>query len=166
MTIDNIYLSDFLCQNLFKKNLIGQEEVEKTSGNIEKTGLQHLGLNQKRILFLVNNPDNKYLEDDEMEMLTNLLTACKLSVADIALVNYAHCSPINYDKLIKEFDSEKILVFGISTGDLKLPFNVPDFQIQKFQQQIYLFNPSMNAVLNDVLLKKNLWNSLKKLFSI
>lgn len=166
MTIDNIHLSDFLCQNLFKNNLIGEEEVLKIPEKAEKTKIQHLGLNQKRILFLVNNPDNKYLEDAEMEMLTNLLTACKLSVADIALVNYAHCAPVTYDELITEFNCGKLLVFGISTGDLKLPFNVPDFQIQKFQQQIYLFNPTMNAILNDVHLKKNLWNSLKKLFSI
>ena len=166
MTIDNIHLSDFLCQNLFKNNLIGQEKVEKTSEISAKSKIHHLGLNQKSILFLVNNPDNKYLEDAEMEMLTNLLTACKLSVADIALVNYAHCFPVSYDELITEFNSEKLLVFGISTGELKLPFNVPDFQIQKFQQQTYLFNPSMKEVLNDVHLKKNLWNSLKKLFSI
>ena len=166
MTIDNIHLSDYLCTNLFKNNLIGRDEVEKTSGKTEKTKIQHLGLNQKRILFLVNNTENKYLEDDEMEMLTNLLTACKLSVADIALVNYAHCAPVTYDELVAEFKSEKLLIFGISTSDLKLPFNVPDFQIQKFQQQTYLFNPSMSAILNDVDLKKNLWNSLKKLFSI
>lgn len=166
MTIDNIHLSDFLCHNLFKNNLIGQEEVDKTSEKAEKKKIPHLGLNQKQILFVVNNADNKYLEDAEMEMLTNLLTACKLSVADIALVNYAHGTQVTYEDLIAEFKSDKLLVFGISTGDLKLPFNVPDFQIQKFKEQTYLFNPSMNAILNDVHLKKNLWNSLKKLFSI
>ena len=166
MTIDNIHLSDFLCQKLFRNNLINREKAEKIAEKTGKTKIQFLGLNQKRILFLVSNPENKYLEDTEMEMLTNLLTACKLSVADIALVNYAHCAPITYDELLTEFNSDKILVFGITTGNLKLPFNVPDFQIQKFQQQVYLFNPSMNAILNDVHLKKNLWNSLKKLFSI
>ena len=166
MTIDNIHLTDFLCQNLFKNNLIGQEDVEETPAKSEKKIISHLGLNQKRILFLVNNVDHKYLEDAEMEMLTNLLTAIKLSVADIVLVNYAHCAPVTYEDLITEFKSEKLLIFGISTSDLKLPFNVPDFQIQKFQQQTYLFNPSMSDILKEVDLKKNLWNSLKKLFSI
>ena len=166
MTIDNIHLTDFVCQNLFSNHLIGQNEVQETLVKPEQKVISHLGLNQKNILFLVNNPANKYLEDAEMEMLTNLLTACKLSVADIALVNYAHCAPVTYDELIAEFNSEKLLIFGISTSDLKLPFNVPDFQIQKFQHQTYLFNPSMNSILNEVHLKKNLWNSLKKLFSI
>lgn len=111
MTIDNIHLSGFLRQSLFKNNLIGKEVLEKTGEKEEKKKIPHLGLNQKHILFLVNNAENKYLEDAEMEMLTNLLTACKLSVADIALVNYAHCAPVTYDELITEFNSEKLLIF-------------------------------------------------------
>lgn len=166
MPIDNIHLSGFLRQSLFKNNLIGKEDVAKTAGKTDEKKIPHLGLNQKRILFLVNNADNKYLEDTEMEMLTNLLTACKLSVADIALVNYAYCAPVSYEELITEFNSEKLLIFGISTGNLKLPFNIPDFQIQKFQQQTYLFSPALKEILHEVNLKKSLWNSLQKLFSI
>ena len=166
MTIDNINLSNFLCQNLFKNSLIGDKETEKAPEISKKSKIQHLGLNNQHILFLVNNGDHKYLADDEMEMLTNLLTACKLSVSDIALVNFAHCPGITYEDLVTELKSKKILTFGITTKELNLPFNVPDFQIQKFQSQIYLFNPTMEKILNDVHLKKNLWICLKNLFSI
>ena len=166
MAIDNIHLSNFLCQNLYKNSLIGHTEAEKTPKILKKSKIQHLGLNNQHILFLVNNGDNKYLADDEMEMLTNLLTACKISVADIALVNFAHCPGITYEDLITELKSKKILTFGITTKELNLPFNVPDFQIQKFQNQIYLFNPTMEKILNDVHLKKSLWICLKNLFSI
>ncbi len=166
MTIDNIHLSNFLCQNLFKNSLMGHGEAEKTPEISNKSKIQHLGLNNQHILFLVNNKEHKYIADAEMDMLTNLLTACKLSVADIALVNFAHCSGITYEGFISELKSLKILTFGVTTKELNLPFNVPDFQIQKFQNQIYLFNPSMEQILNDVLLKKNLWNCLKNIFSI
>ncbi len=166
MTIDNIHLSNFLCQNLFKNSLIGHAEVVKTAEISKNSKIHHLGLNNQHILFLVYNEEHKYLADAEMEMLTNLLTACKLSVADIALVNFAHCPGITYEDLITELKSEKILTFGIATKELNLPFNVPDFQIQKFQNQLYLFNPTLKNILNDVHLKKNLWNCLKNLFSI
>lgn len=166
MTIDKIHLSNFLCTNLFEKSLVGQKETRKTPELIKKTKIQHLGLNHKHILFLVNNAEHKYLGDAEMEMLTNLLTACKLSVADIALVNIAHCPGITYEDFISELKSEKLLIFGITTSDLKLPFNIPDFQIQKFQNQTYLFNPSMEKILNDVNLKKSLWLCLKTIFSV
>ena len=166
MTIDNIHLSNFLCHNLYNNSLIGQAEVVKLPKTMQKTKIRHLGLNNQHIVFLVDNADHKYLPDAEMEMLTNLLTACKLSVADIALVNFAHCPDITYENLISEFRSEKILVFGITTKDLNLPFNVPEFQIQKFQNQTYLFNPSLEKIVNDLHLKKNLWNCLKTIFSI
>ena len=166
MKIDNIHLSNFLCHNLFKNSLIGPTEGEKIPEISKKSKIQHLGLNNQHILFLVNDAEHKYLSDGEMEMLTNLLTACKLSVADIALVNFAHCNHATYEDLISELKSKKILTFGISTKELGLPFNVPDFQIQKFQNQIYLFNPPMEKILNDVHLKKTLWNCLKNLFSI
>ena len=166
MEIDNIHLSNYLCYNLFKNSLIGHADGEKTLEISKKSKIQHLGLNNQHILFLVNNAEHKYLSDAEMEMLTNLLTACKLSVADIALVNFAHNNGVTYEDLITDLKSQKILTFGISTKDLNLPFNVPDFQIQKFQNQTYLFNPSMEDILNDVHLKKSLWNCLKNLFSI
>ncbi|MEO7314545.1 MAG: hypothetical protein ABIW47_05140 [Ginsengibacter sp.] len=166
MTIDNIHLSNFLCHKLFKNSLIEHAEAEKIPEIPKKTKIQHLGLNNQHILFVVDNADHKYLGDAEMDMLTNLLTACKLSVADIALVNFAHYPGITYESLISELKSQKILTFGITMKDLNLPFNVPDFQIQKFQNQTYLFNPSMEKILNDVHLKKNLWICLKNLFSI
>ena len=166
MAIDNIHLSNFLCGNFYKNSLIEKDVGAKTSEKEKNIKIQHLGLNKKHILFLVKNAENKYLPDAEMEMLTNLLAACKLSVADIALVNYAHWGKITYEDFIHTFSSEKILIFDISSKELNLPFNVPDFQIQKFQNQTYLFNPSMEKILNDVYLKKNLWNCLKILFSI
>ena len=166
MTIDNIQLSEFLCRNLFTNNLIGIKQEDKMLELLNKPKFQFLGLNNQHILFLVNSADDKYLAEAEMEFLINLLTACKLSVEDIALVNFAHFPDITLSALINDLKCQKILTFGISPKDLKLPFNVPEFQIQKFQNQVYLFNPNLNQILKNVVLKKNLWNCLKTLFAI
>ncbi|MEO6682753.1 MAG: hypothetical protein ABIN48_07985 [Ginsengibacter sp.] len=151
---------------MYKKSLIGNVVSDESLDIPKDSKIQHLGLNQKKILFLVNNTQNKYLPDAEMDMLTNLLSACNFTVADIALVNYAQNPDITYEKLIDQFKSEKLLTFGLSTKDLNLPFNVPDFQIQKFQNQTYLLNPPMDKILIDVDLKKKLWICIKNLFSI
>ena len=165
MVIDNIHLSDFSCENLFRTTLTG---VKKTSGTPESSlvkPMEYLGLNKKQILFLVNEADNKYLPENQMQMLTNLLTACHLSMEDVALVNYAHCSQFTFADFIEHLNTKKFLLFGIAASDLNLPFNIPDFQIQAFEEQKYLFNPSIERIFNDVSLKSKLWGCLKKLFS-
>lgn len=163
MSLDNIQLSKKECQILFAKNLVGtvQDIVADTVSNEIK--INSLGGNQKNILFLVNDSQNKFLPDNEMDLLSNLITACKLSMADIALVNHYNTF-INYHQLTDHFQSKKILMFGASTSELGLPFSIPFFQIQQFQQQFYLTAPPLIDFLNNKNLKKDLWISLQKLF--
>ncbi|HET7115799.1 MAG TPA: hypothetical protein VFI29_04885 [Hanamia sp.] len=163
MSLDNIQLSKKECQILFAKNLVGtvQDIVADTVSNEIK--INSLGGNQKNILFLVNDSQNKFLPDNEMDLLSNLITACKLSMADIALVNHYNTF-INYHQLTDHFQSKKILMFGATTSELGLPFSIPFFQIQQFQQQFYLTAPPLIDFLNNKNLKKDLWISLQKLF--
>jgi len=98
-----------------------------------------------------------------MEMLSNLVIACKLSMADIALVNY-HYNPFNFIQFNDYFQPKTILLFGISTAELNLPFTIPFFQIQEFQQQKFLTAPPLADFLANKNLKKELWITLQKLF--
>ena len=164
MGIDNIQLSGYLCQNLYNKSLIGEKHADNTVKTSEKLKINVLGQNKSKVLFLVNNRDQKFVSDSEMELLSNLLSACKLSMADISFVNFQENTGIIYTDLIDYFHPKKILIFGISTSELQLPFTIPFFQIQQFHEQLYLTNPSLNQFLNNKELKIQLWNCLKKLF--
>lgn len=164
MGIDNIQLSGYLCQNLYNKSLIGEKHADNTVKTLEKLKITALGENKCNILFLVNNEDQKFLSDSEMKLLSNLLSACKLSIADISLVNLQENPGIIYTDLVDQFHPKKILIFGISTSELQLPFTIPFFQIQQFHEQLYLTNPPLNQFVNNKELKKQLWNCLKKLF--
>lgn len=168
MSIDDIQLDDYLCQKMFAKTLMDFTKPKSKEANTisQKVPIPSLGENERNILFLVNNDQNKFVNDDEMKLLSGLLTACKISMADIALVNYHHSPEINYKQLIDQFQSKKILIFGINAVDLDLPFTIPFFQIQKFQEQIYMISPSLEDFIDNVELKKELWNSLKKIFLI
>ena len=164
MSLNNIQFSDYLCQHLYTKSLIITTDVSKTG--TAKIKIESLGGNKKKILFLVNNSQDKFLGNEEMTLLTNLITACQLSMEDIALVNYHNSGSINYKDLIDYFQSGKILLFGISTTELGLPFVVPDFQIQSYTEKLFMSAPALKELLSDKNLKKELWICLKKIFLI
>jgi hypothetical protein len=163
MSLNNIQLSDITCQMLFEKNLVASTENKASNEISTEINITSLGENQKNILFLVNDPEYKFLPDEEMEMLSNLIIACKLSMADIALANY-HYNQFNYSQFHNCFQPKKILLFGISTAQMDLPFTIPHFQIQQFQDQLFLTAPSLADFLQNKNLKKDLWISLQKLF--
>jgi len=163
MSLDNIQLSDQTCRILFSHNLIEDQRSDVIAVSDEKIKIDSLGANHKRILFLVNDASCKFLPDEEMELLTNLVSACKLSMDDIALANF-NSNTFNYLQFKVQFHPQKILVFGVSTAELGLPFDIPHFQIQHFQEQLYLTAPSLKDFLTNKALKKELWISLQKLF--
>jgi hypothetical protein len=163
MSLNNIQLSDITCQMLFEKNLVENTQINAGSEVSNQFTISSLGENQKNILFLVNEAEQKFLADNEMEMLSNLVIACKLSMADIALVNY-HYNPFNFIQFNDYFQPKTILLFGISTAELNLPFTIPFFQIQEFQQQKFLTAPPLADFLANKNLKKELWITLQKLF--
>ena len=163
MSLDNIQLSGQTCSILFSHNLIEDSASNATSTSQKKIEINSLGENEKKLLFLVNVPDHKFLPDNEMELLTNLIHACKLSMADLALVNFS-VNRYHYSQFISQFHPKKVLAFGVTTAELGLPFEIPHFQIQTFQDQVYLFCPPLKDFLNNVAIKKELWKSLQKLF--
>lgn len=163
MSLNDIELSDITRQMLFEKNLVGKIEMTDQQPISKEMFISSLGENKKNIVFLVNNVEHKYLPDNEMEMLSNLIIACKLSMADIALVNY-HFNQYQYSQFNDYFKPKIILLFGISTAAMELPFTIPFFQIQKFQQQLFLTAPPLADFLDNKNLKKDLWISLQKLF--
>jgi hypothetical protein len=163
MSLDTIRLSKKERQILFSKNLIEVRQEEGLNGVSAQINIKSLGENQQRILFLVKNSQNSFLPDEEMDLLSNMLLACKLSMADIALVNTFNSS-LNYQILNKHFQPGKVLLFGINTSELNLPFEIPHFQIQQFHAQLYTTSPPLKEYLNNKTLKKDLWSCLQKLF--
>jgi hypothetical protein len=163
MSLDNIQISKKERQLLFSRNLVEitkDSVVKKTSKEII---IESLGENQQQVLFLVKDSQNKFLPDDEMNLLSNLILACKLSMADIALVN-TFDTTYNYSELNHLFQPKRILMFGINTSELELPFTIPFFQIQKFHEQLYMTSPPLKDYINNINLKKDLWICLQKLF--
>jgi hypothetical protein len=129
----------------------------------------YLGNNGKQITVMVKEDTVPYINDKHLQFLSNVLSACKLNLGDIALVNFKNY-PLGFDELKKQTNPRIVLVFDISPKELKLPFTIPVYQVQDYAQCRFLFAPSLIKMEADNTESKaektKLWNSLKILFQL
>ena len=120
-----------------------------------------LGKFEKKVLIFKNPKD----ENNECEtMLNNMLKACGIGADDcyMAIIQQQEQTL----ELIKRINPEIILSFGIYIANevFKLPpkINV----VQKINNADVIIAMPLHTMLNDAAAKKNLWESLKKIFKI
>lgn len=128
-----------------------------------------LGNNGKQITVMVKEDAVPYINDKHLQFLSNVLSACKLNLGDIALVNYNNY-PLGFDELRAKSNPKIVLVFDLSPKELKLPFTIPVYQVQDYAQCRFLFAPTLTKMEGDhadaKAEKTKLWNSLKTLFQL
>jgi hypothetical protein len=151
MSLNQIQLNNQLLTGLYSSVLI---ETNATIMPIQ-TDVKYLGKNEKCILVLINN---------ELNFLTSILSACKLSLADVAIVNVHSLN--NSETVIDNIECKNVLLFGVEPLSMGLPIHFPHFQLQQFNKRTYLSAPPLSQIENNKEVKLNLWNNLKKMFSI
>lgn len=166
MSLDNIQLPANLIASLYNKSLYDLKpyKPEQVINNEEK--LLFLGDNIKRITIIVKDEDAIYLPDDQLSFLLGILTACKLSMADVSIINLAKNQQCTYKEISNILKSEIVLLFGLHPDAISLPLQIPHYQVQKFNNQVFLSSVSLIQLQNDKTEKLKLWNCLKKIFSI
>lgn len=125
-----------------------------------------LGEHHKQVLVVVDHTDAVHLPDAELSFLTGILGACKLSLADVAVVNRQQGGGLDHKQIAQQLKSRITLLFGIEPDAFGLPMSFPAFQIQPFNQVSYLYAPSLTEIESDKVLKSKLWVSLRRLFNI
>ncbi|MBI5371753.1 MAG: hypothetical protein HZA79_06980 [Sphingobacteriales bacterium] len=178
MDINHIELNPASVAGLYKNHLV---ETGGTTPPVpkpvslpsspEKTGpapaeWKALGNNGKQVLVLVDRKDVVYLPDQELNFLTGILSACKMNLADVAILNLHQYPGSGYKELVPFFNSKKVLLFGVEPAAIDLPLDFPSFQAQAFNGTTYLWSPDLGTMETDKLLKTKLWVSLKQLFNI
>ena len=161
MSLNNIHLESNLLADLYKDVLVETD----TSPVPQTKQVKYLGNNQKNILVIVSHQSVPFLPDDELSFLTSVLAACKLSIADIGIVNNYNLDPTVLLNIINT-EAKNVLLFGIEPLSIGLPINFPAFQLQQFNSRTYLHAPTLLEIENDKALKSKLWASLKTLFGI
>jgi hypothetical protein len=172
-------LPAFVLSELFSNSLV--YTGEKMMGKVSKEDIQsptkkegpskkiYLGYYEKEIVVLVTDENNPYLSDEHLEFLTGILNACKLNLADIALINFNKV-PVDFNHLKKELKPQYLLLFGVNALQIQLPFAMPDYQVQLYDNCKIVSAPALeqlNKPTQEIKAEKNkLWKSLQKMFSI
>ena len=138
--------------------------VDSAFDNISQ--YKYLGNNKKNILVIVNNNEVVHLPDIELTFLTGVLGACKLSLADVVIVNFSNYPESSYKELTSFFKSKIVLLFAIEPAAFGLPMTFPHYQIQAFAGNSFLYSPSLKELENDKVQKSKLWVCLKRLFNL
>ena len=165
-------LPAFVLAELFNNSLVttGDELIPvQVKENVSEPKNRYLGNYEKKIMVLVNDNNNIYLGDENLEFLTGILNACKLNLAHIALINFNN-SPVVFQQLKKELQPEVLLSFGVKTLQIELPFTMPDYQAQQYSNCMILTAPSLSELNQQTpeakAEKTKLWKSLKKMLDL
>jgi hypothetical protein len=166
MSLDNIQLTPFLLQELFKKSLIELDASELHEERSSASSFTILGNNRQRIIILVADDETLYLPDEQLNFLLGILSACGLTMEDVAIVNTKKNRNLTYKAIELELKAASILLFGVSPAQINLPIEFPHYQVQSFNNQTYLAAPVLQELKDNKAEKTKLWNCLKQFFAI
>jgi hypothetical protein len=168
----NEQLPGLVLAELFSKSLVcTDDEVKSLNATVEKhkTSKDYLGEYQKKIIVLINNDKETYLNESDLNFLTGILNACKLNFSHIALINFNN-DAVQFQQLKKKMQPAILMCFGINTLQIQLPFTMPHYQVQQYDKCQIVTAPSLSELNQQTQQSKTekakLWKSLQKLFSL
>ena len=174
MSFEGVVLPNFLIADLYKGILV-EDEIKINIKKVAETkedkhiSVSFLGSNNKQVVIVINDNDAAIIGDEKLQLLTNLLTACKLSLADVAIVN-AYNKQLIYSQIKIDLQPKFLILMGIDAKVFKLPIIFPEYKIQQYDNCPILLTSDLNNLLGTTtevkVEKSKLWLSLKLLFSI
>lgn len=164
MSLDNIKLNLELVQQLYRKSLVETEKSNILTPTPEKQPISFLGKNEKNIAIVVDEKDHAFLSEANLELLVGILTACHLSMADVAIINTHTNKGFNYQDLLAHFSPAVVLLFGVEPEVMEFPLHFPPYKLQQHARLTYLSSASLNTLASDTDQKKKLWLCLQQHF--
>lgn len=157
--MEKLHLAHPLLTNLYKNNLVAVENQERSpSTSVEaNTDIRYKGGYEKKILWLHREPAAPFIAEDDFEMVTKILEACRLGWNDIALANMTTLSQI--DEAIAALLPNCVID---STGDT----STECYAVSNKNNIEVLYTHPLKAIRQDKNLKISLWNALKIIFKM
>jgi len=172
MSLNSIKFEPTDIASLYKNSLVEinakQQVLPQTNTNTEPvaTGWKYLGENKKKTLVVVRNADAVHLPDKQLAFLSKLLTACNLSLADVAILNFQNHNSSGFNEILNYYKPKVVLLFDVEPGEFGLPMIFPQFQVQGYKDAVFVSSPSLDTIEPDKSLKGKLWICLKKIFNL
>jgi hypothetical protein len=171
MGFENIQFNEEQLAELFGSRLVitgdgavsSQEPVQAIKKATTAPLLGITGKNKKGFLWLVEEPDHPFLNDEDFKFLTDVLTACKMNMEDIALVNLA-MSPLSFNELQEQFAPGHLVISA--TNNTRLPFQTPDYRVLQQTDYQVCCTETLTEIRNDKSKKSKLWLALKQMLGL
>ena len=163
-TLDNFQLSTNLLTDLYKDSLVILDFPQNSTPMLNEKKSELLGGFQSNILLLVSVEGVPFLHDEDLQLLTKMLGACKLSLADVGILNLAQAHEKNWKSIIESYKAQKLIVFGeIHISDIP---SIPKNHCSEFENLPWIHTLSLDELNRNPEEKKVLWNALKQLFNL
>src|SRR6478672_4878291 len=148
MSLNKIQLQPQMLASLYRNSLSDSGATSVPDSRVFK----YLGDNTKNIFLIVSHPSAPFLPDEELSFLTSILNACRLSLSDVGIINHSLVVLEELQEAIEK-DARTIILFGIDPLSIDLPINFPQFQLQPFNNRMYLYSPTLAELEKDKALK-------------
>jgi len=133
------------------------------------TNFKYLGDHHKKIVVLVNDPASVYLNEADFILLTSILNACRLTIADIALVNLGN-QKAGLHQILNLLPSKLVIAFELDSKALKIKLPTPLYKVIPLGENNLLFSKSLAGMqgtdANAKQEKAKLWAVLKQIFQL
>jgi len=148
MGFETIQLTGQQLEELYSSHLVisGSTDTAKPERKSKPANAGITGKNKKLFVWVVNEPEYPFLSDADFQFLSDVITACKMNMDDIALVNIAQ-NGMGFNEVIDRFQPEDYTL------------------LQQQDYQLYV-TESPGIVRNDKVRKSKLWLALKQMLGL
>ena len=141
-----------------------------TNEPIKELGqIKYLGEHLKQVTIIVKDELAVYLNENDLTLLSSILSACKLTLADIALINVAQ-QKLSLHEILNVLPSKLVMIFDVSSTTLKIKLPTTLYKSIQLGDTYLLFSNSLSLMQGGdqsaKLEKGKLWAILKSLFQL
>lgn len=136
-------------------------EQQNAPVQTKNDNFNYLGENNKYVLIVVNNENEKFLSKLDLAFLVKIMGAKKWTLEDVAIVNMAKYTNLNFEDLKAFFACSKIVTFGFNPTVLNI-FGAVANQKSMYKNVAVLGTWDLAKLQNDGAKKTVFWNQLKE----
>lgn len=151
---------------LAKQEIASEQVVIRSTEQALKTvNYDYLGENNKYILILIDQPlKSEIISAKDLLLLEKTLTALKLELRDVAIVNLQQCEELHFKSLKEFFSCNKVIGFGIELAKIGIEKEVPINTVFRIEECPFLLASSLEELSSNQAQKVIWWSAMKSIF--
>lgn len=152
------------------KNVPIVSDADSNTPTSYETGpIKYLGEHLKQVTIIVKDELAVYLNENDLTLLSSILSACKLTLADVALINIAQ-QKLSLHEILNVLPSKLVMIFDVSSTTLKIKLPTTLYKSIQLGDTYLLFSNSLSLMQGGdssaKIEKGKLWTILKQLFQL